>query len=356
VDRHEPWKESIVNATGTGNAGFVVNANWVVIDGFTVTGGTAQGSATPPVSYPGGIFVGSAATGYYWAQILNNIIEKNGPGVYLYNAPSSPPPAPSPSALIEHNLFRDNNYGTGTWNGFGIVTTNTPPPPVITENAFTENKMSAMVFVRGSVTVTNNTSESDGAFVSFLGTNQCLFSHNQGKNFGRKGVLPLVMGPNTIYADAAVDIGPGNASLVISDNVLEGGEAPISNGMAFTTAFAGTPLGNTPNFNVDVKNNSVKGFPVNGIVADTQTGGTLTYSWIAGNEVLDNGSDGISIQDSNYNISLFDNQVEGNLLDCHDATTGGSGTLTTQDVWLNDTGNSSYPAGPPPLCTPGAWH
>jgi hypothetical protein len=155
-----------------------------------------------------------------------------------------------------------------------------------------------------------------------------------------------------------VDIGPGNSHLVISDNDLEKGESHISSGIAFTNTFPAAAAGNNPiyNYYVTVKNNKIKGFPENGIVAEEQSGGTLIYSWILGNEVLDNGSDGISIQDSNYNISLFDNHVEGNLLDCNDATTGGVGTLTTQDIWLNDTGNSSNLTGPPPLCTPGRRH
>ena len=61
--------------------------------------------------------------------------------------------------------------------------------------------------------------------MAYVGAIQSLFSHNLGKKFGHKGVLPVVTteGPNTytVYADAAVDIGPGNSHLVISDNDLE---------------------------------------------------------------------------------------------------------------------------------------
>jgi nitrous oxidase accessory protein NosD len=349
VGRDELWKESVVNATGTGNPGITVNANFVVIDGFTITGDSA---ATPPA----GIVVGSKDSGYYWAQILNNILENSGTGVYLFR-PASDSVHRSPYAVIEHNLFRDNTAGKGANVGFGIFS-NGATGPVITENAFTGNKAVAIVISGGDhAEVTNNTSENDGAFVAYVGAIQSLFSHNLGKKFGHKGA-PVVIGANSIYPDAAVDIGPGNSHLVISDNDLEEGESHISNGIAFTNTFPAAAAGTNPTYNyyVTVKNNKIKGFPENGIVADTQTGGTLIYSWILGNEVLDNGSDGISIQDSNYNISLFDNQVEGNLLDCHDATTGGVGTLETQDIWLNDTGNSSNLTGPPPLCTPGRGH
>jgi len=354
IGRYEPRKESIVNATGTGNPGITVNANFVVIDGFTITGDRA---AIPPA----GILVGSQPYGYYWAQILNNILENSGTGVYLYR-PGSDSVHRSPYAVIEHDLFRDNTAGTGANVGFGIFSSGATGP-VITENAFTGNKAVAIVISGGDhAEVTNNTSEDDGAFVAYAGAIQSLFSHNRGKKFGHKGVLPVVinqgLNPLTVYADAAVDIGPGNSHLVISDNDLEKGESHISNGIAFTNTFPAAAAGPNPSYNyyVTVKNNKIKGFPENGIVADTQTDGTLIYSWILGNEVLDNGSDGISIQDSNYNISLFDNLVEGNLLDCHDATTGGVGTLGTQNIWLNDTGNSSNLTGPPPLCTPGRGH
>jgi hypothetical protein len=238
-DRRDPAEESIVDATGKANPAFIVNANYVVIDGFTVTGGTA---ATPTA----GILVGSlAGTPYLWAQILNNVLEKNGTGVYLYRLASSTSP-PSPSVVIEHNLFRNNSAGTGGSVGFGIYA-NAVTFPVITENEFTGNETAAILVSGGSnAIITNNTSKDDGAFMANGGTNECLFSHNQGRNFGHKGVLPVVVGPYSIYPDAAVDIGPGNSNLVISDNDLERGEGRISNGIAFTAVFAATPLGTTP--------------------------------------------------------------------------------------------------------------
>ena len=340
LDRHGP--ETIVN--GMGNPAFLVSANYVVIDGFTVTGGTAANT------YPGGILVGSTSTTISWAQVLNNIIEENGTGVYLYKA-SSP--------VVEHNLFRNNTAaadpGAGvTWVGIGIVS-NGVAFPVMTENEFTGNKMAAIFVAGGSnAMITNNTSENDGSFVLYADTSQCLFSHNRGKNFGRKGVLPIVVNSTPYYADAAVEVGPNNSYLMISDNDLEKGEAQISNGIAFTTAFASSPLGTSPNWNANVRNNKIKGFPENGIVAEEQSGGTLIYSWIVGNEVRDNGSDGILIDVNNYNIELFDNKAEGNhVLDCEDDTTSGGPTPMIVDEWLNNAGTSSSPTG---VCTPGRGH
>ena len=346
VDRHDPTKESIVDASSTGSAAFLVNADYEIIDGFTVTGGVA---AAAPV----GIYLGT----YNLPQVLNNIVEKNSIGMYVE----------STGPTISHNLFRKNNAatvatnvknnaGTGPTAGLGISTSGKCTYPLITENAFTGNEMAALAIDGvSSAHITNNTSENDGVFVLLRGTQSSQFSNNHGRNFGHGGDPA---GP--IIPDAAVEVGPNNFYLVISENDLEEGEAPISNGIAFTTILGttcGSPPAACPNTNVWVTNNKIKRFPGNGIVAEELSGtGTVVYSWIVGNEARDNGSDGIFIEGAsvnNHNIELFDNEAEGNHgLDCNDTTSGG-GTLGAWDAWFNNTGNSSSPTG---LCTPGRGH
>jgi hypothetical protein len=334
--RHDPTKESIVDAGGQGNGdAFFVMGNYVVIDGFTIQGGTN----------------GICAAGIYWnggefTQILNNIIQNNAAGVYQ-RLPSST------STLIEHNLFKTNNEGTAgpldlpvKGAGYGIVG-GLSSGVAITENAFTGNKTAAMYIYSGvnGGAITKNTSENDGSFVIFDNCQHTQFSHNQGKNFG-------ALGPGAITADAAIEIGHGSGNLEISDNDLEEGKAPISNGIAFTTTLGGSPSGYCK-----VNNNRIKRFPGNGIVAETLSGaGTVYNSSISGNEVQDNGLHGIFIEGAttnNTNIGLFDNEAEGNhVLDCNDTSTG-NGTLATGNTWFNSTGNSSSPTG---LCTPGRGH
>jgi len=343
VDRHDPAKESIVDATGKGSSALYVDEESVVIDGFTVEGAHSYGSPSP---YPAGIYVGS----YKYVQVLNNILQNSSTGVYLYGAGQD---------VIEHNLFRNNNEGGEVDSGYGIFL-NGVPYLVITENEFTGNKAAAIGSMNETqdASITNNTSENDGSFVIFKDTYWTHFSNNHGKNFGHTGVLPVLPGPPPIYADAAVVIGPGNLFLVISNNDLEKGEAPISNGIAFTTVF-GTSTAPNANWYLNVINNKIERFPGNGIVAEealvssTPTG-TLygPGSFIVGNKVFDNGLDGIFIEGaSTYNsgIPLDDNEAEGNhVFDCHDTSTG-TGTLGTGNTWLNNTGNLSYPTG---LCTP----
>jgi hypothetical protein len=347
VNRHDPAKESTVDATGKGSSAFYVHEESVVIDGFTVEGAHSYGSPTP---YPAGIYVGS----YKYVQVLNNILQNSSTGVYQYGGGQD---------VIEHNLFRNNNEGGEVDSGYGIFL-NGVPYVVITENEFTGNKAAAVGSMNETqdASITNNTSENDGSFVIFINTYWTHFSHNHGKNFGHTGVLPALPGPPPIYADAAVVIGPGNLFLVISDNDLEKGEAPISNGIAFTTVF-GTSTAPNANWYLNVINNKIERFPGNGIVAEEELvsstpTGTLygPGSFIVGNKVSDNGLDGIFIQGaSTYNssIPLDDNEAEGNhVFDCHDTSTG-TGTLGTGNTWLNNTGNLSYPTG---LCTPGRGH
>jgi hypothetical protein len=350
VDRHDPNKESIVDASGPGNGtAFLVQANFVVIDGFTIQGGTAG-------NYASGIWVQSYK---FSPQILNNIIQNNAVGVFL-NYPFGP--------VIEHNLFKTNNQGTVGANdynlegtaGYGIagIPCQFQSAATITENEFTGNKTAAMYLYEDYYSsITRNTSENDGSFVIFVKCNYTQFSHNRGKNFGAQGVMPVSSGP--VYADAAIQVDGLNSALDISNNDLEEGKAPIRNGIAFSNILA-----SYPSVGCRVNNNRVWRFPGNGIVAEDGTG-TVFSSSISGNRVGDNGEDGILIEGPastyNYGNFLFENEAEGNRVkDCEDDTIGSVstliGTLETANTWFKNVGNLSYPPGPPPLCTPGRRH
>jgi len=227
----------------------------------------------------------------------------------------------------------------------------------INDNEFCGNQAAALAFfITEFDVVTNNTSDNDGSFAIFLITEGSLFKHNRGRNFGAKGVLPVDVNDASVDADAAVDIGFDNQVLEISDNDLEEGEGTISNGIAFTPIF-GT---SEDSEGVVIKDNRIKGFKCNGIVAEAASGQGMTrYSSLVANEIKENGQYGINIEaatTSNTNISFFENEAVGNgVLDCNDdsVASGPSGyTLGTHDTWFNDIGNLSYPKG---LCTARGW-
>jgi hypothetical protein len=246
--------------------------------------------------------------------------------------------------------------------GFGIAGYGEGEGTAITENAFEGNLAAAMVLDGGKHTeVTKNTSKNDGSLVVIFGGEFNFISHNQGQAFGAKGFKPLPLtSPPGSYADAAIDVGNASGGLEINDNDLEEGRAPNYNGIAFSVIFGityPTPYNN-------VSNNRIKRFAGNGIVAGASSGkGMLVQSEISGNDIEDNGNDGILIQAAtlqNSSNTLLHNEAEGNRnLDCEDDTNGSSfapsitGTLGTANTWFNNIGSLSLPAG---LCTPGRRH
>jgi hypothetical protein len=244
VDRHDPTKESIVDASGSapglgGGAAFFVNSNYIVIDGFTIRGG-ANGATTNA----SGIYV----TPFYGnvSQIINNIIQDNAMGLYFGTFGSPPSFLNSYFVLVKHNLFKTNNAGasgSGTgplhgMTGFGIVG-NTPGDGTnITENEFIGNKASAMALAGSpnynincyNVDISGNTSYEDGSFLVIGYCYNVIFSHNQGKKFGARGLLPVI--PSHL-ANAAIDAIIWNQALQINDNDLEDGNVPGYSGIDF---------------------------------------------------------------------------------------------------------------------------
>jgi hypothetical protein len=344
-ERDDSKKESIVDASTTGNPTFHITVPFVVIDGFTIRGGSGS-------SIPAGVFLEGTAP-VSGLQIANNIIEDNGVGVVLFSGQGD---------VVERNLIKDNSAGPEGASGYGVVAEGGGFEG-INDNKFSGNHALAIaIYQETFVTITNNTSEDDGSFVASFATQGGLIKHNQGRNFGAKGVLPVILDDIPAEADAAVDISFGNQLLEISDNDLEEGEGSVSNGIAFTAAFGTSFESFTDSEGVVIKNNYIKGFKSNGIVAETDptaTTGMTRYSSIVGNEVEDNGQDGIFIEGAgvyNSNISLFDNEAEGNrVFDCQDTSlaTGPGYTLGTHNTWFNNIGNLSYPKG---LCKPGRGH
>jgi hypothetical protein len=357
-DRHDPSKESIVDATGQGGgpgggAAFLQNAVNTVIDGFTIEGGT-DGTGL----YSSGIYVNANNI-----RIQNNIIQNNSVGVYLYLYLYG---------LVQYNLFQTNNTGTPGSDDYLIpgpglgIANDSFYPLRISENAFEGNLAAAMLnYSVGSTVISQNTSKDDGAFAVFS-YSTAFFDHNQGRDFGAKGFRP-VYGANNAEAAIEVisDLEPsniytyGNQGLQIDDNDLEKGQADGYNGIAFSN-IAGLPVPNSDPaicLYCAVSNNTTKGFAGNGIVAEAPaSNGALYYSMISGNQVEENGLDGILIEkatNNQYN-QLFDNKAQGNkVFDCEDDTTDSlSGTPPTADTWYNNIGPLTSPKG---ICSQGGW-
>jgi parallel beta-helix repeat protein len=344
-------KESIVDASpgaygDGGGAAFHIEEEVynVVIDGFTVQGGNSTGG-----SYGSGIIVGLEA---YTIQILNNIIQNNAIGLYMYY----------PYAiLVEHNLFQNNNNGPSGSDvyefsgesGIGIAVYDDAYGTTITENAFEGNLGTAMwIYDADYLEITRNTSEKDGSFVAFYDCDYVYFDHNQGKDFGALGIKP-VYGEK---ARAAVDLTYYNGYMQINNNVLDKGKVAGYNGISFSAYWGAYYVG----YYSHVSNNTITRFAGNGIVAQPAVSApyyeysTLYLCMIAHNDVEDNGKDGILIGNGEYNYynAVFDNKAEGNgRNDCEDDTVNDL-TAGTYNTWFNNIGSLSSPGG---LCTQGGW-
>jgi hypothetical protein len=322
--RGTPSNESVVSAALAGalNAGFIVQATNVIIDGFTI-----QNANDPANGNDSAIDLKGGATPANGAKILNNILQNNGQALSL-NFEGA---APVQNVLVQHNAFRNNNVVSGD----GIFTSGCQNV-TITENSFSNDPTSAMGINNCSnVTITNNTSQNDGTFVIFTGTSNSSFSHNTGKHFA------AVTG-FTGSGGAAVAIGPGNSNLTISQNDLNGGVGAM-NGIRVTTIFGATPV----NQGLNVSFNSVQNMSLSGIVAEA---GMMMNSFLLGNNSQSNGGDGIFVVTGNTGNLLTQNSAQDNNgFDCHDSSVG-AGTLGTANTWFANTGNTSSPAG---LCAAG---
>jgi parallel beta-helix repeat protein len=343
--RYESGQESVVDAspgaTGSGGgAAFFIAQDGVVIDGFTIQGGTSVGGA-----YGSGICFFSQGA----IEILDNIIQNNAIGLYM-NYPSA--------TLVEYNLFQNNNNGAagssilgfGEQSGIGVGAYGLAYATTIAENAF-EGNLGAAMYMLGTyyIEITKNTSESDGSFVVFYDCEHAYFNNNQGKDFGAKGVRPVF----TYTAEAAIDLAYHNWELQIDDNLLDKGKLADYNGIAFST-HAGV---DDVCVYCQVSNNTITRFAGNGIVAEAHgSSGTLEDSMISHNDVEDNGKDGIAIRNAPVNglNAVFDNKAKGNgQNDCEDDTANGL-TAGTYNTWFNNIGSYSYPEG---LCaSSGRWH
>ncbi|MGH7934616.1 MAG: right-handed parallel beta-helix repeat-containing protein [Candidatus Binataceae bacterium] len=317
--RRNVRNESVVNAAGSGplNAGFIVTANNVVIDGFTIQGatGSANGSG---IDLKGGVANASGA------KILNDILQNNSQALSL-NFEGF---APVTNVIVEHNLFRNNSVVSGD----GIFTS-AADNVIIDGNNFTGDPTAAVgINNSNNVTISGNQSNKDGTFVIITGTTNAQISNNRGKNFlSAADAFPGAGG-------AAVAIGGNNSHLNIHNNRFVRGGAF---GVRVTNIFGGSA-----NQDVKVSDNFVSGMAMAGLAVEA---GMLNAGTILNNLLTRNKGDGIFIDTGNAGNLVSQNFARGNTgFDCDDASNGG-GTLGTANTWLDNVGKASSPAG---LCAP----
>ena len=116
---------------GTADGAFVILADGVVIDGFTIRGVSGGLGA--------GIYTSAEHSGY---SILNNVITGNRMGVYLGSNGLSP-------TLVQFNLLQENNLA-GATSGNGIYSDEGAHDVWIVENAFVGHESASIALVGGT--------------------------------------------------------------------------------------------------------------------------------------------------------------------------------------------------------------
>jgi len=237
--------ESIV----TDPQGTFVNANNVVLDGFTFQNSTVA-------AFTGyGIAIGAGQSG---TQILNNIVQNNIAGIALSNAPSGAP------ALIQHNQIQFNNQ-TGGASGSGIYTDQfvsggAVKNVLINENAFVGNADAGIDVSNtdaangvSKLEISANAFNSNGRAVVLFNTHMSSFHNNSVTN-------------STLAASAAIRLFDNNTDLSVTFNDLMVG---VGHGIRFS--FLG--LVGSPSSNVTINENNIgvvgpASFALNGLQVD----------------------------------------------------------------------------------------
>ncbi len=200
--------ETVISENASGSGGFGVNANNVVIDGFTIATQVPSINSNVAPNYGTGIDVQANISG---TQIINDIIQNNVFGVYLKSDGTYP-------TLVEHDLFNNNNQN-GSASGNGIYTDGALSNAVIANNTFTANSSAGIVMAGSSagletgITIANNeflgTTASGGTALALFNVTKSTITGNFVNGTGP-----------TKSANDAVYLGGGDSGITLSDNLI----------------------------------------------------------------------------------------------------------------------------------------
>jgi parallel beta-helix repeat protein len=169
-----PGAEESVVSNSEGD--FQIEADHVAIDGFTLTGATANPNSDP-AALGAAIWTNPGFSGTHGGyQIVNNIITGNIAGIELDSDGTN-------QTLVQHNLFRDNTQ-PGPAGGTDIVVDFGLSNAVIDGNTFTNTSFVENAYGLGvqagsdHITFSNNTVNNHGRGVYFYDTNAASITNN----------------------------------------------------------------------------------------------------------------------------------------------------------------------------------
>lgn len=343
-------KASILDPIDNGNGapafGFNLQANDIVIKGFTIGELDSNTDANGSV----GIQTSASFSGY---QLLNNVVENNSIGVYLNTSTA----APAHQTTVSGNTIRNNNedFGVAAASGNGIYSDQGARNVRIMSNTFAGQQNEDVIFVaptalQTNITVQNNTLR-DSSGIFFINVAD---SRIQGNLIERS------------FANA-IELAGGNNHVTVQNNILRDVGTDGYNGIFLHDEYGvganthNTIMGNTivhaglsgivirDSSNNTVKNNTVSGSV--GLDLSNPTWGNgislegATDNTVEGNVLRDSAHDGIRLDPASVDNVLRNNLALGNDdFDYFDASTG-AGTAGTGNVWTGNRGETSNVMG-----------
>lgn len=274
--------ESIV---GTASGGFVLTADNVTLDGFTVRGVTD--------CLQGGISTSSSASGY---TIVNNVIRDNELGIKLRADGED-------ETVVRHNRLADNDraWYDGTCDGVAkAVSTGFDSGDVLHNATIDANR-----FVGHT--------EGDDSYAIQLVANQ-----------GGHG--NVTVSDNDLTGDSSVVLGD------LRDSELSGNEIDMDDDDSSTAVFV---AGNVSD--VTISDNLVNGTE-RGIWFAPDLFGVSTESSgveIVGNDIVDNPTAGVLVADGRYtgDLEIHQNSIVGNEIGVNNTDTSGLVVNATENWW-----------------------
>jgi len=296
----DPTRAAIVR--GTAFFSFNLQANDIVLEGFTV-----EGRTDGP-----GIYTSPLFSGYL---IRHNVIQDNVFGLY-FNASGTT------ESVASHNCFRANTR-LGSASGNGVYTDQGLRNALVTENYFTGHTNASIVLTTTgapleNVQVTHNDVVDDSSIVAFL-TQDLVVDHNHLVRPSGSGIF----------------LGGGVAGAHVGMNL-------ISN--ATGSGIRVIDIVGVPNTDLTIENNRIEG-SLNGIRVSQ-----AVDALIQRNRAYSNVQAGLRMDaDTAGNTILLNHMRANGTFDCRDDSTGPFPGLVANE-WINDKGTTENKSG---LCRRG---
>ena len=222
---------------------FVIQADNVVIDGFTIQG-VITAPNVDPAGFGAGIWSNPGYSGTHGGhQILNNIVQGNIAGIALGNDGTI-------QARVQYNLIRNNN-APGAGSGNGIECDFGSTNALIDNNAFVNNTNASVLLNSGGSanTISNNSADNALAILNLTDTQ---ITGNVLTNPSSSGIY----------------IFGGNAGVTVSGNTVVDPQTAGSAGVYIGNPYADYSV--SPNSNVTITGNTLHSTAATyGVLIDT---------------------------------------------------------------------------------------